>query len=66
MIFDALDQGRTDSILTVDAGVRVGDTVELMKFDNGRYAGCQASRKVKYLLSGAEGLEKGYCLMTLC
>lgn len=66
MIFEALEQGLTDSILTADAGVRVGDTVELMSFENGRYVGSQARKKVKYLLSGAEGLEKGYCLMTLC
>lgn len=63
-IYDAIDQGLTDSILTADAGVRIGDVVELMSFEESRYTGNQAKRKVKYLLSGAEGLEKGYCLMT--
>lgn len=65
-IYDAVDQGLTDSILTADAGVRIGDTVELMSFEDSRYTGYQTKRKVKYLLSGVEGLEKGYCLMTFC
>ena len=46
-----------------DRGYKVGDTLELLEFEDGRNTGGIIQAEVTYLLEGYTGLEDGYCIL---
>lgn len=62
--FDDAESGRKDFELRKnDRDYRVGDTLEMMEFKDGRDTGRICRKEVTHILEGFTGLEDGYCIM---
>lgn len=46
-----------------DRGYKVGDTLEMLEFKDGKNTGRMIRAEVTYLLEGYTGLEDGYCIL---
>lgn len=64
MYFDDVARGKkTFELRKNDRGYRVGDALDLMEFDEGRYTGRTIRADITYMLEEYTGLEEGYCIL---
>lgn len=62
--FDDVAEGRkTFELRKNDREYQVGDILELMEFDDGRYSGRMTRCRVTYMLEKVDGLAEGYCIL---
>lgn len=60
---DVVSRDKTFELQKNDQGYKVGDTIEIMEFADGKHTGRTVKERITYILENHTGIEEGYCIM---